>query len=425
MPALRLYTRPPSRDPRRSPREVRWCALTTAIEYSGRCLPLVRRPGPFRAITAMTAALLSACDAPEREPSRGLLSLRQAYELASVTSNSGHVGIPLDLGLLMAVTSYHLSQATLDPGEQDQYEYLQRAATKNARKALFDVASRPFEAIFTTRSVVQAAAYSDDGRFLYTRHADKVLMKWDLQTRQSWELLATSSEATQARRSIRIAETAVSRVLVDGGRSMAVLDSEGGLRILNITTRRSIQLLEPPDMLANRFALSVSSNGRWLVMVTDSGDLALWDMAERRKVYRARRDRPFASSVFRPVNAAIMAPDGRSVALVGSEHNVNRAIGGRFGARDRGLIVIRQLFPPNDPTDPRRVEFDKTIDLTAAVNSRDWNDEQAMRRVCGVVGRSLTLREWEEYVNTTSTEISLGLRADLPHVEVCASNRSR
>ena len=379
---------------------------------------------------AVTAALMSACATPEREPSRGLLSIRQAFQLALKTRHE--VEIPLDVALLMAVTSYDLSRATLEPNERDQYGALYSAATEEARAALFDAASRPFEAVVTTSSGVQAAAYSDDGRFLYTRHTDGVLAKLDLQTRHSWDVSETSREADAFRSRqprtlppMRFAGEGVSRALVDGGRSLAVLDSDGGLHLWNIATKRLIETLEPPRSLEDRFALAVSSDGRRLVMVTKSGDLDLWDVVERRKVYDARDDRPFSSSVYRPVSAAVMARDGRTVALVGSDSSVNRGLGGTFGTSDRGLIVIRQLVPPEDSTDPRRVEFDRAINPTTAMNRNDWNADQSMRRVCDIVGRSLTPREWEEYVNTTSSSGELvGIRADLAYVEVCARNRS-
>jgi WD40 repeat protein len=273
------------------------------------------------------------------------------------------------------------------------------------------------------RGAVRAVALSQDGRLLATADAHTVIV-WDLATRRP------------ARPPIRAFTEILNLALGPNGRTLAIGDDLGRLTLRDLASgsakRRVLQAAG-----ANSFQFS--PDGTILAVASHGGEVWLWRVTDYSLLHRLRADRTQASML-------AFTPDGRTLATGGAEGKVllwdtrtgsqlgpplaghASGVGGAAFSPDGRVLAtvdgeailwdvashkqIGTALPARSPAPHALAFLPGGSQLAAASPSGSvlvWDvDPAAWRaRACRVAGRTLTRREWLEFL------------PDRPYQDVC------
>ena len=121
-------------------------------------------------------------------------------------------------------------------------------------------------------NTVEDLAFSPDGRWLVACGQDPQIMMWDWQNDRSTPKLFARIEATDD-----ISVQALRVAFNPDGRSLAIADSEGSVRLYSVADRKQIAALkhDPKNLPVRAIAFSSSSQ---LASIGSQGDLRFWDV---------------------------------------------------------------------------------------------------------------------------------------------------
>jgi len=167
---------------------------------------------------------------------------------------------------------------------------------------LWDARTRRKIARFEHNAIVWSLAFSHDGRWLVSSHADGAVLVWDVAER---ERVANMSEHSGAVRAVAFSRD---------GNLVASAGEDRSVMLWNVArgTKEAV-LARHKTRVAS---LSFSADGAQLASGDQNGDVVVWDVAKRRPRMVIE-----AGPELKPAYSVTIAPDGRSVATSQGVHS--------------------------------------------------------------------------------------------------------
>lgn len=280
--------------------------------------------------------------------------------------------------------------------------------------------------LLDTGGEVQALAFSPDGRRLASVTSSGTMTLWDVESRSVWREPASAGSAAVA-----VSFSSDGATLATAGPSGVKLwDVASGTELEGVGDGRPADdvALSPTEPLV-AFVRAEGLGG---------GDAEIWDVAERSRIaaLQINAGDPFEYR-FADTHAVAFSPDGRMLATAGDEPLVHlwdvesgdlirefaQNVGGVATlafSLDGKTLVISGLDPvaslwdvatgtqigPRLPAGSRKTMLDLSADgrhlLTTAANGQgavwDISPESWKRRACDLANRTLTRKEWAEFL---------------------------